>query len=419
MAERQLKDWLTTYLEWTLPRSESPRSLILWAGLFTLASAVRRRVSIPISVLGNRTYYPNLYIVFVGNPGVVRKSTTAGFAEELMVENPVINVAPSSTSASKLIDLMAQTKDGSITVLSSEFSSFIGTSKEDMYDLLTDLYDGKLKHDLATRARNLETIKTPCVNLLAATTPSWISKQPIEHLVSGGFASRTIFIFENSVRQRRFFYRNLNWRDFEEKGKMLRADLLRISKIKGEFSYDSSDTMDFIEAWYYENADSNEGDERTMGYYERRPTHAQKVSMLLSLSERDDKIITRAHFEAALLLLAEIEEKMPRALSAVGNNPITREIDAVLDFIRRNMVEPGVEARKVLSRFYQHIPKKTLDEILGTLVALGEIEEIKEGNGEGRRSLYRIPKRRKRHNIITMDETGHEEYKPLIVPGES
>ena len=84
---RQIKgSWLKAFDEWTLPRSEAPATMIRWAGLFTLASAVKRRIWFPREILGSYDIFPNLYVVFVAKPGVARKSTTAGYAEELLVE---------------------------------------------------------------------------------------------------------------------------------------------------------------------------------------------------------------------------------------------------------------------------------------------------------------------------------------------
>src|SRR5512146_987337 len=110
MSERNLPNWLKAYSVWTLPRSEAPASMVLWAGLFTLAAVAKRKVVFPKRLMGSYEIYPNLYLIFVGNPGVVRKSTTAGYAEELLLnvsetlEAESITLAATSTSSSKLLE---------------------------------------------------------------------------------------------------------------------------------------------------------------------------------------------------------------------------------------------------------------------------------------------------------------------------
>ena len=198
--KRELDNWLESFLEWTMPRSETPESMLKWVGLFTLATIVKRKVWWSEELLGGYSLYPSLYIVLVGKPAVVRKSTTIGFGEKLIKgynrdSGDLVTFAGDFTSHSKLLAAMADSPDHSITIIASEFSSLIQTTPEAMYELLTDVFDNKAKIDWSTWAHGDKTISEPTICLIAASTPAWIAAQPLEYFSGGGFASRILFLY--------------------------------------------------------------------------------------------------------------------------------------------------------------------------------------------------------------------------------
>ena len=192
---RRLDNWLDSFLDWTLPRSEAPASMIEAVGLSVLASVMRRSVYWPKSLMGSYDLFPNLYFILVAEPGVARKSTTVGYGEKLLANLDGINLSSTAVSSSKLIEDLAEAIEASMTVLPSELGSFMNISNESMYDLLTDLYDNKEVYVQGTRAHGQEKIERPCINFLAATTPKWVENQMPMHVIGGGFASRCIFVF--------------------------------------------------------------------------------------------------------------------------------------------------------------------------------------------------------------------------------
>lgn len=381
---RLLENWLYSFRDWTVPRSEAPESLILWSGLFTLSSVSKRKILWPKSLMGSYEILPHLYIIFVGPPGVVRKSTTSAYAEELLAEIDHINVASTASSTSKLIETMSETIDGSLCVISSEFGSFVSVSQEEMYDLLTDIYDGKAKYEYATRMHGVELVATPCINLLGATTPAWVAEQMPAYVIGGGFASRTIFVFEDAVRKRTLYYR-LNWSDFERLKEKLTHDLRHIAGLVGEFRHDSEETREWVEEWYQTTADEDIH-EKLEGYRNRRHVHLHKVAGLLSLCERDDFIVTRTHFESAILILTGIEKKLPRIFSAVGKNPYSSDVEIISAYIETHT---QVEFETLMSKFYHNLSREGLLETLGVLQSMGRIRRIPNPNGREGVTAYR------------------------------
>jgi DNA polymerase III delta prime subunit len=373
---RLLDNWLYSFRDWTVPRSEAPE--------FTLSSVAKRKVLWPKSMMGSYEILPHLYVIFVGPPGVVRKSTTSAYAEELLGEIDHINVASTASSTSKLIETMSETIDGSLCIISSEFGSFVSVSQEEMYDLLTDIYDGKAKYEYATRMHGIELVASPCINLLGATTPAWVAEQMPAYVIGGGFASRTIFVFEDSVRQRTLYY-NLDWPDFERvKGKLVH-DLRHIAGLVGEFRHDSEETRAWAEDWYRSSADEDIH-EKLEGYRNRRHVHLHKVAGLLSMAERDDLVVTRTHFESALAILSGIEVKLPRIFSAVGKNPYSSDIEVIRAFI---MEKGQVDFERLMARFYHNLSRDALLETLSALQAMGDVIRVPNPNGREGVTAYR------------------------------
>ncbi|HYT45988.1 MAG TPA: DUF3987 domain-containing protein, partial [Methylomirabilota bacterium] len=224
-----------------------------------------------------------------------------------------------------------------------------------------------------TLIRGEEFATNPCVNLISATTPRWISNNLSETMVGGGFTSRTIFIYEDRVRRRQIFYESLDHSVLDRlKGELI-EDLNHIMlDLAGDFELDSQ-AKDLVEEWYKINADKNEHEDyRLQGYYERKPAHAFKLSMLLHIAYSDDLIITAKDWKEALGVLSKIEKNMPQVFSSVGKNPYTSETEAILDFIE---LRGKVTRKEVLTRFYHSAP--TVEILLGMVNALVAMEKIK------------------------------------------
>jgi hypothetical protein len=376
---RKLKEsWLTAFDEWTLPRSEAPASMIHWAGIFAIAAVAKRKVWMPKELMGSYTIYPALYLLYVAEPGVVRKSTSVGYAEELLrdlgglMNGEKVVFAGDVTSHSKLISALADSPDSSLVVMASEFSNLVTTSKEAMYEVLTRLFDNPKNYDWSTWAHGDKPIKDPVVNLFGATTPKWLSTQPPEHFLGGGFASRLLIVYEAKRRLDRLYYHDIDHASLKEIGKRLVNDLNHISSIKGPFSHENRKTMDYCEDWYQAHVKKEAPDERMTDYFQRKHIHLHKLAMILSLAERDDRKITIGHWDGAVKLLEESETKIPKAFTSMGKNPMGNTMDQVLDWIAER---PGISKQKILQRFYRDV--QSLDQLSGVLaflVAAGKLD---------------------------------------------
>lgn len=374
---RKCDNWLLSFREWSLPRSESPESYHMWAGLFTLASVLKRRVKIPKKILGGWEVSPALYVIFVAPPGKARKSTSASYTEDLLREIPTVDRVATSITKEQLLKKLSESRDSSLSIFSSEFAMFIQKSGPDMYDVLTHLFDSNRDVSVETIGRPLDFAEKPCVNLLACTTPEWISNNMPEYVIGGGFASRVAFVFEERARRYQLFYdldTSVDWTKLDAIRSDLVSDLAHIaSAIEGEFSIDPQ-ARDFLEKWYRNSAEKNiSGNHRLEGYFQRKPAYVFKLAMLLRVAYSDELIITLQDAEGAMEIMNDMERNLPQTFEQIGSNPYTVDMMRILSFIK---TKRNVRKRDVMAAFYQSADPRKLNELISGLADMGKIRMV-------------------------------------------
>ena len=330
-----------------------------------------------------------MYLVLVGPPGVATKTTTMGIAEELLnrvnkglaVSDPAfINFGPTSGSWVKIIEKMSKNFDGSMCIMSGEIGNLLSYDPMGAYDFYSRIFDNPIIYQHSTRGNADETIVLPNLNIIGCTNPDWININS-GYILKGGFAARTIFIFEYQPRQVKMHYDDVS-QSVEDLNKLktdLAHDLKIIGQMRGEFTYESKELRDKVEAWYQKYKKENVA-KAVETFSARKHIHLLRTSMLLSAAQSDDRIVRDSHIEGAKILIEDVEKKLTRGLSGIGRNQYSQELYDILDFIKKN--EP-VEIRpknKLWAAFWQMFPDKTaFESIMETLKALDEIEEVDMG----------------------------------------
>jgi hypothetical protein len=388
MKPRKCKNWLQSFLDWTMPVSEASEKLLTWTALFTLSAVLKKKVRFDKDYTKHYDIYPTTYVMFVGLPGAVRKSTSAGYGQDLLetlneslaFSDPAyINIGPTSGSHVAIIEKMSKTIDGSIVVIAGEFGNIVSTMPDETYDLFAKMFDtdktaGRFEH--STRAHKDEIVVNPSLNLLGCTTPDWMMENT-GYMVGGGFAARTIFVFESQARQRHLFYKNVGpgVEALEKMKKNLVIDLKRIGSLKGGAKPESEDLAKKMEDWYlgYIDQPTEKGTET---FQARKHIHTLKTALVLSVCERDDLIITEEHFDKALSLIDDVERNLSRGLTSLGKNPYAGMLYEILDYIKAHS---PVKRSKVVSYFFQDVPLDEMEKILELLKTIGEIERVDTG----------------------------------------
>lgn len=366
---------------WTLPRSEAQESYIFWTGLFTLSAVLRRKVKVPKPILGSWECPPHLYVMFIAPPGESRKTTTMSYSIDLLDELPDVQKGPAIITQASLLDKLVESEDASVYLMAEEFSDLIMKSKGEMFEFLTSMFDGKKSIEASTISRGVQFVEKPCVNLLAATTPVWVAENMSEAVIGGGFASRVVFIYEETVRRKQFIYKGkVQLEDVAKARADLVEDLRHIDTLKGDFDL-TKEAEEWLENWYQNRP--SEPNKKLKGYHERKPAHLLKVAMLLHVARDDSLVLDRCDVEEALAVLGKIEKKLHRVFEGVGKNPYTFDMRDIIEYVNE---QKKVEKISLLSHFTAAAPPSILNDLISALLTMKKIKVIEED-----KKIYYIP----------------------------
>lgn len=379
---RECPDWLSEFVS-AADYGEAPLYVYFWVGVATIAAALRRRVWID---MGEFVWYPNLYTLIVAPPGIVAKSTTADIGMKLLEQLPGIHFGPSTLTWQALYDAFAEVGEEFLVpatgemhtqfpliINSSEFGTTLDPRDSAMIDQLVHTWDCRpLKK--RTRKDGETVIATPCLNLIACTTPAWIAENVPQYLIGGGLTSRMLFVYADK-KERYNAYPKLHMPKDQalRKAKLVR-DLERISTLVGEFHL-TPDAIEWGTQWYenFHKVEAKQIDATLLGgYIARKQTLTHKVAMCLSASKDDSLTITRAILERAVALVSELETQMPQVYSKIGMTEGANASLQIIAFLDR------YEGRAPFSLLYRYMHKyfpkvEEFEELLLGMIAAGMI----------------------------------------------
>lgn len=386
--QRKCPNWIQTFKDWTLPRTEVSEKFIIWTAVWTLAATLRRRVFIGKKYLGGWTCYPYLYIMFVAPPGM-RKTSTIAFSIDLMEKLPNFPPSPTLITQSSLVEEITKSPDHSIYLTMEEFGDLIIKGGKEMFEFLTSMYDGKKSLRQNTRMRGLEYAEKPTINLLAGTTPEWITDNIPRALIGGGFASRVVWVYENKLRQKALFYNPKVTEIISKYEEPLTADLIHIAQLEGEFEI-NDDAVAYAEAWYRDIEKKYKG-YKFAGYVNRKHVMVLKLAQILHIAYSDELVVTLEDIKNAIILLESVEPNLEKVFTGVGKNEYALDMNDIVEYIKQ---EKRVED-KVLRRHFQTSAAPTkLEELISGLLIAGYIKtdtEFVDVDGKKVTTIYYTP----------------------------
>ena len=220
--------------------------------------------------------------------------------------------------------------DASVTVVTSEFGTFMQRNFGDLQMLLTDSWDAKAEYSYRTKTAGSYIVKGPCVNWIACATPAQFVAHMPEDAMEQGLLSRIIPVFfDGDKSDKKSFYKPHNPTYINQ----LREDLAVISRIKGEFTLDKG-LREKIDAWMADGMPPQIDDPTMEGFNERRFSHLMKVAICFAASKNANRIITDEDWEGAKSLLGEAEKMMPQALENFGMSKAGRLVEELAYMVR-------------------------------------------------------------------------------------
>lgn len=386
MASRFFDDWLKSFVEYA-SYGEAPLKMLFWTGVSTVAGALRRKVWIDQKFF---RWVPNFYIVMVAPPGIVGKSTTANVGMNLLRQLDGIHFGPDVVTWQALVQSMAKSTEGvpdpatgeyhimsAITIASDEFGVFLNPDNGDMVDVLVSLWDGKQgTFDKVTKTAGSDKIENPWINLIACTTPDWISGRFPEYLIGGGFTSRCVFLYADKKRQEVPYIDEVVPKGFDEFRQRLIHDLEVISTMFGEYTL-SADARTWGKAWYsrhWSNKAIPLNSEQYAGYMARKQTHIHKLAMVIAASQNGNLVIEQPHLETAEAMITALEKDMPKVFSKIGQTEVTKGASTIVSITQRAGKIDKAELYKELFRTmsYQDFSNALTSAINAGLVRLDQ-----------------------------------------------
>lgn len=377
--KRVLNDWITSYMEYTFDE-EPPVMFNKWMSIGVIAAALQRKCCLR---WGSLIFYPNFYIILVAPAGRARKGTSMAIAEKYISEM-MIPLSPDTTSLQALITRMCEctnteeeVEDGyfeshsSLTAFAPELTVFLGYANKELISALCDFYDCRPRFEYRTISRGIEEIVGVYLNLIGATTPELIKGSMSAETIGTGLPSRMIFVYEHKIEKRvvcPFYMLSAEGQNLKRK---LIEDLTKIRSLKGDFKV-SKDFLGYWTEWYGNYPDECPFDPVHFGsYWERKPAHVMKLSMVMSASRSDSMIIQVSDLERAIKLIEKTENKMPYVFQQVGTSSQAENIQKVMNFIA---IKKSVSTNDLMKEFIMFITQSDLDGILSALHMSGFIQ---------------------------------------------
>lgn len=369
--------------------TEIPAVFAVWTGIATISSVLGRDCFVD---QGFFTIYPNMYIALVAGSARCRKSTAIAIAEDFIKEvKPAVNTLSQKMTPEGLIGALSGMlgREGETSVVPTavgiaivdELSTLIDRNsfKSGMIALLTDLYDAR-DFQYLTRGRGQETVKNPCLCILGGSTIRWIKEAVPEIAIGGGFTSRVVFVYKDKRSKL------IPWPRMSVDNKQRRADIIHdlceVAKMRGPFALDDG-AMNMYENEYksfYKNSTLMDS-EGLGGYANRRHHILLKVSMVMSASRRDDRVIKGNDMSAAINIMADAEKSMPLIIKAMTAKEVGDIFEQILRYVMRHRI---VTKSQLVKEFRHKMTSKELDIMMRTL----EEEEVIRVEVDGAKVRY-------------------------------
>lgn len=385
---RHYKNWLQTFVDYAA-YTESPRIMHFWAGVGTLAGALRRKVWFDQVYF---RWYPSFYIIFVAPPGVVSKSTTAEIGTSLLREIPGIKFGPDSVTWQQLVTAFAESCEAyevngewhsmsAITLVASEFGNLINFEDKQMVNIFIDLWDGRKSFEKQTKTSGSDVIDSPWINMLACTTPAWISDNMSNNVIGGGFTSRCIFVYADKKERYSPYLKRVIPAGLQETRTKLIQDLEHIALTHaGEYQI-TAEAEDWGSAWYEHLWKTSYAPDRTdfmNGYTARKQTHLHKLAIVIAAAQRDELIITADDLKLADVMLSETEEGYPKVFSRIGRSEDSLQMEKFLNIVKLKSPLPYTEAYRYVQAYFPNF--KDFEGVLMGAIKAGYIATIQSGN---------------------------------------
>lgn len=364
---------------------DTPTPFRKWAAIFTVAAALERKVWITTN---KGKLYPNIFASIVGPPGA-GKTVALSVSQEMMLQLNGHHVAPSSVTKASLIDMLNKSERSmilpkfsgaehfnSLAIISTELGVLIPAYENDFMSTLTDIYDGRIYSE-TRRTNNLSIeMKKPQLNLLAATTPSYLSNLIPPGAWDQGFMSRMIMIYAGASAPGDLFAELNQDADLYA---ALTTDLKNVGEMVGGITFEPDAAAAFT-LWHKTGIHGGPpvpDHPKLQHYNTRRSAHLLKLCMVASASRGLDYIVKVDDYVEALDWLLEAEAHMPDVFKAMQTGGDSRTIDEAWHFAYKMWMKDNkpVAQGRIVAFLAERTPAHNVGRILEVMISAKMLKE--------------------------------------------
>lgn len=267
---------------------ETPFWYDFWCGMWALSVAAGRDYIVPRPRL---PVHCNLYVMIVAESGVTRKSAAVGAVLRVAKQAGILDddkhlLITNRTTATKLEhDFHCRRLDGipaHFSFVASELVRVLGTGSatKDLPGLLIDLYDcPDSRVSRGTVIRGAIEYHDVYGTVLAACAPSWLSSSIHRDVLTGGFASRVLYV-TGEKRKKRVAWPDPDSATVENGARALWEAHSLAYSTRGCRIHDKA--LARYQSWY--NNLKEPADEFRQAFVSRQDEHVLKIAALLALN---------------------------------------------------------------------------------------------------------------------------------------
>ena len=346
---RRFKDFIQASVD-AVKDSPIPKPFAKWTALSAVSGALGRRVWFPMP---NYNIGSNLFVILIASPGrnksvslilpfskVFSRLTSpvgateddhnfnSGLDEYGLRKYPLYTIQDRITPEKLAVDMTKVTRldlrlcteenpefyDSSLTLVTSEFGTFMGRNERYLQMFLTDMWDAKDSYSHKTKTAGEYIIQGPCLNWIACATPTQFVDNLPEDAKSQGLLSRIIPVFyegekiPQDLRQKVISEHTIN---------DLRNDLSKIALMRGPMEFER-DAFEIANTDIFDGIQPEPTDPHLSEYCQRRVSHFLKVAMSVSASRSSSCKISKDDWTITKEIMFDMEQNMPKALEGFG-----------------------------------------------------------------------------------------------------